>query len=89
MRLRKECEHGRFEYHTDPNYGPSCPGGEFLPEGALWYCMTHRAAESAEEGTCEVAGVLWNLGKGPLSDCNIVKGLVVLDALASQVGESE
>lgn len=35
MRLRKPCIHDRYDGHLGANYGPSCPGGEFLPVGVL------------------------------------------------------
>lgn len=34
MRLRRPCEHGRYERHNDGHPG-SCPGGEFLAEDTL------------------------------------------------------
>lgn len=53
----------------------------------LWWCAVHRAAESAEEGTCEVMAVKWTfaaaMGVGPSNDrCGwIRKRLVPVDAL--------
>ena len=35
MRLRKPCEHGRYDAHGVPYKGHNCPGGEFLADDAL------------------------------------------------------
>lgn len=100
VRLRKECEHGRYDehsYYTLPiNFGRNsrlCPGGEFLPEGALviekeeaakyrrWWCT------SPLQPKCAPGGV------HPFEDPDMHEScawvFVVPSALASQVGESE
>lgn len=44
----------------------------------VFWCTTHRAAESAEEGTCEVAGCLWNLSRsGPADACTLIEEQLV------------
>ena len=77
MRLRKECEHGRWDAHYGAtSFIEPCPGGEFLPEGAL--------VIEKVEGEWPAAVI------NELADIIGVKAMRrYLDALASQVGESE
>lgn len=76
MRLRKPCEHERYERHWWPpdhrSLFPNCPGGEFLLEDAL--------VIEKVEGMSEAEWV---------STSEYIKGLIapLLSPSASQVGE--
>ena len=92
MRLRKECEHGRWEEHEDEDdwQGESCPGGEFLPEGALV------PAWIGDSSVDEVSDLVWDEHAEVIDVSGMDPVWVltrVLDALAAskqnQVGESE
>lgn len=87
MRLRKPCEHGKYDRHQARNFGKQmvCPGGEFLPEGAL--VIEKIGGEWPEWAQLSVFRPLANerLNLGFARKMSTI----VLDALASQVGESE
>lgn len=87
MRLRKPCEHGRYDSHylDDPRRAPQCPGGVFLAEDALviekvdgeWpKSMIERIV--AEFDADEIVG--------PFDTEPLARA--VLDALASHAGET-
>lgn len=82
--LRLPCKaHDRYEEHPILSNVPGqrfefCPGGYKPTTEEVWYCKTHRASESAEEGICEVAGLLWNLTSNSSSvACKFDKRLLV------------
>lgn len=81
MRLRKPCQHGRYDSHyiddPDDKYaGAMCAGGEFLPEDAL---VIEKVDGEWPDWAIEV---LYNVRvffpNAPTA---------LLDALADQVGE--
>lgn len=80
MRLRRSCQHDRYDEHPWDDFGEvavfTCPGGEFLPEDAL-------VIEKVEGEWPD-----WALGRLRLWTLNpdvLLDGLAEL--IASQVGE--